>query len=232
MFDQKRNMKEFKIDTHIHTSETSCCGKIAAKEIVHLYKKCGYKGIVITDHYHQEYFDSLGIMEWEQKAAMFLKGYRIALEEGKKIGLNVFLGMEIRFPGSENDYLVFGMDELFVRTKEQLYLLGLEKFRDLAKGRGFFISQAHPCREGQTLANPILLDGVEVYNGNARHDSHNDLAQMAAKAYGLRGLSGSDTHQLEDLGRGGIVLPTLPEDSSELTRMLMENRVLNLIVTQ
>lgn len=48
------------------------------------------------------------------------------------------------------------------------------------------------------------LDGVEVMNGNPRHDSHNEDAAAYCRANGLIGISGSDFHQWEDLAIGGL----------------------------
>ena len=44
--------KQFKLDIHVHTSETSSCGQVSAQEAVRLYEQAGYDGIIITDHYH------------------------------------------------------------------------------------------------------------------------------------------------------------------------------------
>lgn len=91
------------------------------------------------------------------------------------------------------------------------------------------IIQAHPCRVGMSLANPSLLDGVEVYNGNKRHDSHNSLAREFAKKHGLKMTSGSDTHQIEDLARGGIMLPEVPAHCAELAEMIHTDKIRGLI---
>ncbi len=53
-------MEKFLLDMHMHTKETSSCGEVPAAEGVRLYKEAGYQGIMITDHYHKQYFDSLG----------------------------------------------------------------------------------------------------------------------------------------------------------------------------
>ena len=45
--------KQFKLDIHVHTSETSSCGQVSAQEAVRLYEQAGYDGIIITDHYHR-----------------------------------------------------------------------------------------------------------------------------------------------------------------------------------
>ena len=61
-------MKGYRIDTHVHTAEVSPCGKIPAEEVVKLYIEQNYDAIIITDHYHDEYFDSLDTDKWEEKA--------------------------------------------------------------------------------------------------------------------------------------------------------------------
>ncbi len=225
-------MNTYKFDTHVHTCDTSRCGVLSAVEVARLYKNAGYDGIIITDHYHQEYFDSLGEVDWGKKAEAFLKGYRAARDEGARVGLKVLLGMEIRFPESNNDYLIFGIDESYIQQQEALYRLDLSDFRKRTKADGVTIVQAHPCREGLTLADPLLLDGVEVYNGNARHDSHNSLARAFAEKYGLKMTSGSDLHEREDLGRGGVLLPQMPETSADFAAMLQSGSILQLFQTQ
>ena len=49
-------MKQYLYDTHIHTIETSPCGKIHAAETVRYYADHGYTGLVITDHLHPDFF--------------------------------------------------------------------------------------------------------------------------------------------------------------------------------
>ncbi len=225
-------MKTYKFDTHVHTCETSQCGMLSGAEVVRLYKDAGYDGIIITDHYHQQYFDSLGKLEWEKKAEAFLNGYRAARQEGERIGLKVLLGMEIRFPQSNNDYLIFGADESYIQRREALYLLDLSAFREKTREDGIAIVQAHPCREGLSPADPLLLDGMEAYNGNARHDSHNALARDFAQKHGLRMTSGSDLHEREDLARGGVILPQIPETSAAFAGMLKRGKILQLLQTR
>ena len=41
----------FRIDTHVHTSETSKCGRSSAAEMVAAYKAAGVDAIVISDHF-------------------------------------------------------------------------------------------------------------------------------------------------------------------------------------
>jgi len=218
-------------DTHVHTSETSSCGKIDAKTLVHMYSNAGYHGLVITDHYFRGYFESLQYEKWEDKVSSYLAGYRTALEEGRKVGLNVLLGMEIRFDENFNDYLVFGIDEDFLFKNKELYALNLKTFGEFIRNMSIMIYHAHPFRVNMTRMDPRFLHGVEVYNGNPRHNSNNNLADHYATANHLKKLSGSDFHQELDLARGGIVLPEAPSDSEHLAQLLREDRIIKLLQT-
>ncbi len=193
----------FKYDTHVHTSETSRCGRVPARETVRLYRDAGYDGIIITDHFCTPFFDSIS-GDWKSKVDQYLDGYRKALDEGNKSGLKVFLGMEILFDENLNDYLIYGFEESFLYENPGLCSLGLKKFSDFIKGTQIKIVQAHPFRRYITPADPSLLHGVEVYNGNPRHDSQNHLALQLANRHKLSKTSGSDFHQTEDIARGGM----------------------------
>lgn len=231
----------YKYELHLHTGETSTCGRIKGAEVAGLYKAAGYDGIVVTDHYHRGYFEKNFYSRpakratWFEKIDKYLSGYRGALEAGKRLGLTVLLGMEIRFDGSSNDYLVYGVDEAFLRENPELYSLGLSNFRrclqeKLGDGQ-FLIYQAHPFRPGVTPADPADLDGVEVYNGNPRHNSRNHLALHFAQKNRLKQISGSDFHRRVDLARGGMIFPEKVTTNRQLLQLLQEQQQLELIRT-
>ncbi len=44
-------MSSYQYETHLHTSEVSACSVAPAVELVHFYKKLGYAGIFVTDHF-------------------------------------------------------------------------------------------------------------------------------------------------------------------------------------
>jgi hypothetical protein len=208
------NIAMYKYDTHVHTSETSPCGKVEAAEIVRLYKQEGYSGIVITDHYYNGFFNNLLGKSWYNRLELYLKGYRNALEEGSRIGLDVLLGIELRFGENLNHYLIFGVTEQFLLDYPKLYEFNLKEFKKLADKIGLLIYQAHPYRKKNTPAPPDLLHGVEVYNGgHSKHSLENNSALKFSRDNNLKSLSGSDFHQLPDLARGGILakekIPTI-----------------------
>lgn len=206
-------------ETHLHTAEVSPCANVPAARAVELYLAAGYDGIVVTDHYATGWGGpELG--EGHKKfAARYLRGYRAALAAAKG-RLTVLLGMELRFEGSANDYLVYGVTEAFLLNNPGLCRMRPREFSVLARESGLLFYQAHPFRNGMNIIAPEILDGIEVCNGNPRHDSRNDIAAAWAAKFELPGLSGSDFHEEEDLGRGGIYCDERITDNGQLVEML------------
>lgn len=224
-------MTAYKYDTHVHTAETSPCGRVPAVEMVRLYSEAGYRGVAVTDHFSANALNRQLFRSWDKKVDAYLKGYQAAVEAGKTYGLDIIFGIELTFDESANDYLVFGIDEQFLRENKELYRLGLESFRKLTAGGDVLIFQAHPFRAFMTPAPPALIDGVEIYNGNPRHDSRNDLAGEYARKNGLLMSSGSDFHQPADLARGGMLLPGRIRNQKELVQAFRRGLVTELIQT-
>lgn len=209
-----------KIDTHVHTSEVSPCGKVPAQEMMRMYKDAGYDLVIVTDHLFPTLKTLAAGKNAAEKAEIWLSGYRVAREEGEKIGLKVLLGAELRLEKYGNeDFLAFGLQEedvpwIFAMLEEAN---SVAEMSARVRGRGLFLVQAHPYRPGLRAQNPALLDGVEAYNGNPRHNSSNHLALQHGLSGALRLLSGSDAHQPQDVGRGGLNVPeTICDNASWL----------------
>ncbi len=222
-------MTGYIIDTHVHTSEVSSCGRVHAEEIVELYSDKKYNALVITDHYFEAYFESLGNISWEKKIDSYLKGYRTARKAGKKAGIDVFLGIELRFNTHPNDFLVYGADEDFLYDFPELYRMTPKEFSELKKGKDIALFQAHPFREKMEIEKNEHIDGIEVINGNPRHDSKNMVAYNHALKNNLRMLSGSDFHQYQDLARGGIITERIIKSSGDFAQYLLNNEPKKLI---
>lgn len=199
----------FKLDTHVHTSQTSPCGRISADEVVRLYKEKGYDGIIVTDHYSQAIFDSWGDMPWDETVEKFLSGYRLAKQTGDKIGIKVYLGIELRFKENSNDYLVFGITEELLKSHPEIVHMTPEEFRIFADENSLAFFQAHPFRPGIVLKYNTV-HGCEVYNGHYNQKNQNHVAYEYAEQNQLLKSSGSDCHQYNDVGNGGIILKTEP----------------------
>ncbi len=194
-----------KFETHLHTLESSPCGQVEAKTAVREYVRAGYDGIVVTDHYGSY------PLEWftgslEERLDQFLSGYRRAKEEGERLGLTVLFGAEIRLEEGPEDLLLYGLSPAFFLNRPDIYTVTLPELSEAVHTAGGVIVQAHPYREPCRPRESAFLDGVEIYNGNPRHDSRNALAAAFAEKNELLCTSGSDYHQLQDLARGGIEL--------------------------
>lgn len=222
----------YKYDTHVHTREVSPCGHVKAREVVQLYKEMGYDGIIITDHYYDDFFQSLGKISWEDKIETYLDGYKKAVEEGNKIGITVLLGIELRFTENYNDYLLYGMTEEFLKENPELYTLGLKEFSRLIEKQDILLFQAHPYRKGMEVADPQYIHGIEVFNGNPRHDSKNHKALSFARKNSLLMSSGSDFHQVEDVAKGGILVSEKITNVKELVKAMRNNTEKNLICAE
>ena len=225
-------MNLYKYDVHVHTEEVSPCGMVAAEKAVRMYKEAGYDGLVITDHFRSRFFEELNGFSWEEKIDKYLRGYYKAKEMGIKLDVRVLLGLEVTFSEYYNDYLIFGIDENFLKRHRNLHKMDLDEFYNFKEKvkQDILIYQAHPFRNKMTIVDPELLDGVEVYNGNPRHDSRNDMAQQYARRHHLKKISGSDFHELEDIDRGGILLPDYPDDEKELVQFLIDDYIEELLI--
>ena len=198
----------YKIETHWHTAEVSRCAQIPAAESVRLYKEAGYDVIIVTDHFSRWTYEDKEHLTWDEKVDFFMAGYRAAKEAGDAAGITVLFGMELAFRCAPEDYLCYGVTEEFLRAHPDLLDMNPETFYPVAKEAGIIFLQAHPFRRYLKDTDPRFLDGVEGINCNPRHDSRNYLALELGRHLHMIMTCGSDCHQPEDVGRGGILTQT------------------------
>lgn len=212
----------YKIETHLHTCHSSACGQMTAREIVDAYVEAGYSGLILTDHYNRDTFRFLNVdcAAPGNHLEAFLTGYRELARIGKKRGLKIYRGAEVRFDGSWNDYLLYGYSDQLLRDPETVFTMGVERFYQLVNADGALLIHAHPYRNGGQPTTPAALDGVEVLNANYHQDNRNDLALAFALENDLLQTSGSDCHSPMHVGNGGILVETLPENDAELVALL------------
>jgi predicted metal-dependent phosphoesterase TrpH len=212
-------------ETHIHTKEVSPCADCSAAEAVLRCVRLGYGGMAVTDHFAEDTHRRQRKTAWQERVSFFLSGYRAALAAAPG-GFTVLLGMEVRFTGEgNNDYLVFGVHEGFLRSHRHFDRLGVARFGELAREQGLLVFQAHPFRVGMTITQPRHLDGVEVYNGNSHHESHNAIAAAWAQACGLKAIAGSDYHggdTGDGMAPGGVELCEPVRDNADFVRALRD----------
>ena len=213
-------MKTYLYDLHIHTKEASHCGRVPAVEAAKRYKSIGYDGIVITDHMNFDTFRRYEGNSYSEKVDRWLSGYRAA-KAVETEDFHIILGMEFRARENNNDYLVYGFDEDFVKNNDVTGLETIEDFVKIARENNLVVFQAHPFRDGITVVEPSLLDGIEIYNGHKDHDSRNDIALLWAEKFNMRKISGSDFHGNLRGTPGGVRFYENPKTSEDLAKMLL-----------
>jgi len=218
----------YRIELHAHTKPQSNCSEILPEELAETYKKLGYDGVCVTNHFmgYNRHIDS-EYMEGETKEERleyYLSGYKDTKKAGEKLGIKVYLGLEIRFSKeNENDYLIYGVDDEITSVCYDNFREDLAYFRkNVSLPKSVFI-QAHPFRNGMELMNPELLDGVETFNMHPGHNGKIAVACRYAKENGFKiKTAGGDYHHKNRGHEGVSALRTkvLPEDSFELAEIL------------
>jgi predicted metal-dependent phosphoesterase TrpH len=196
----------FKTETHLHVSEISPCSKLTAREMIELYAKEGYSTVFVSDHLKSRFYDNFPELTLKEKVDKFFYGYDEAKKAGDELGVNVLISAELTYDHSPNHYLLYGFDKSFFYDLPNLFTMPKEEFYRYAKSKGVTVVQAHPYRDGKnTPDDPDIIDAVEAYNSNPRHDNFTEDCFAYASANGLPVTGGSDAHRLEDVARGGVI---------------------------
>lgn len=209
----------YKYETHMHTYESSICGKATAREQVKQYKRNGYDGIIITDHLNRSnflgsvYHRSIPLITWKQKVDFMIAGYLAAKEAGDRVGLDVFLGWEYRSEDGA-DFLTYGLDDFFLITHPDLHKMGLAEYSELVHDHGGFIVQAHPYRNKHyrggcdSPADIRYIDAIEGFNASRIGiGTENIDAMNFATENNIPVQSGTDSHRIDRPFYSGIELP-------------------------
>ncbi len=94
-------------ETHCHTAPVSKCGKASAEDTVRFYKKMGYDGLFITNHFLDGNIN-LEVWNWPYAEQIdYYSDYEKAAEIGKEVGIKVFPGVELSYKGT--DFLIYGL---------------------------------------------------------------------------------------------------------------------------
>ena len=189
-------------ELHLHTAESSRCGKVPAAESIPYYKEIGFDLVCVTDHFNERYFPpDCTDSEWRDEVTKWMAGWYAAREAGKKCGMTVLHGVEIQLTGHTCEFLVYGLDEKDFLERPRMYDMTVEELSALAKQKGLFISLAHPFRK-EDRPDPSLYDGAEVFNRSEsfhsdgrRDDTRNDLSAAFAAEHGLIPTCGQDFHE-------------------------------------
>lgn len=205
---------QYKTELHAHTLEASRCGDFTVYEVADKYIAAGYTTLVLTNHY----FEGIKKQEIENAGYCWVEYYIDVyrkMRDYAKGRLNILLGCELRFPGSHNDYLIYGLTEEFLRAHADMHLMDHKSFSAFARENGLLFIQAHPFRNSMHVIDPQYLDGVEVFNAHAKHDARNDLANSFALRYGLIRTSGGDFHHPHQDPKDAGIITDFPIETME-----------------
>ena len=207
----------YRIELHAHTSPCSGCSEIPPKEMIRLMAEQHYDAVVITNHF----FDGGYYMKSDDPVGTYLEDFTAAKEEGEKKGIRVLLGAEFRFTENINDYLVYGVDEAFLRETVTKFDMGIEAFYKNYHCESLLILQAHPFRDGMTPVPPEYLDGVETMNLHPGHNSRVTVAARYAKEKNFPVVTiGTDLHHWGHEGGTALRTKVLPENEGQLVEIL------------
>ena len=207
----------FKTEMHAHTSPASSCSEIPADKMAEIYKNLGYDSLCITNHFTPAKALALGKNAFIDG---FMKDFNTVFENGKKLGLNVIFGVELRFCENENDYLVFGVGEGDLEVMFGYLERGIAEFyRDFSREDNLIL-QAHPFRDGMSRAPIGSIDGVEAFNVHPGHNSRVSVTAKYAAEHDYLVSCGTDFHHPGHEGQ--IALRTTEEvkNSYDLARII------------
>ena len=205
---------EYWYETHMHTKEASACAGSTGEEMARAYAAAGYTGIIITDHF---FYGNTAVdrsLPWEDWVERFCLGYEHAKAEGDKLGLQVFIGWESGYQGTE--FFIYGPDKKWLLEHPQIRDATIPEQFELVHQGGGIVVHAHPFREASYISEirlfPEYVDGVEGVNATHSstrktiplHPEYNECAINYAREHGLPLTGGSDQHNTEMI-MGGMV---------------------------
>lgn len=183
-------------ETHLHTYPVSRCAIASVRETVEFYKRAGYAGIFITNHFIDGNINIDPSLPYEDRIRFYFSDYEEAVRIGQEVGISVFCGVEMSYEGT--DFLVYGLGkDWFLAHPEISNMKKTEQLAIMAE-QGALIIQAHPFREAAYIDHirlfPRHVHGIEVFNAT-RTDFENDMALWYAKQYSLISFAGTDNHR-------------------------------------
>ena len=223
----------FLYETHMHTCQASACGKSTGTEHARFYKEQGFDGIILTDHFFGGNTSIDRSLPWEKRIDLFWSGYEDAKEEGDKIGLDVFFGLEqnIHF----DEYLIYGLTKEYMKAHPEMeHWTRRQQLEEVHRAGGCVI-QAHPFRIRDYMDRIRIgvgySDGIEVANaGNEPLDDAR--AWRYGQEKGLVMTAGSDNHRSPATTLFGVRLEKRLTSIDDYVKIILEKEEIGLYVPE
>lgn len=212
---KNRLLEEYKyrFELHAHSNPVSSCSELPCCELAQNLIDDGFDGVALTNHLMSSKLSN------KEYAEVYLKDY-YDLKEYAGDKLNVCLGVEIRFVENHNDYLVYGVDENDIEKFISYFHKGIDVFYKEMKNEKNIILQAHPFRDGMVLSNSKSVDGIEVFNFHAGHNSRIPMAAKYTHDNKMLISGGVDFHHPWQRGHLAMRCKALPKDSYDIAELI------------
>ncbi len=185
----------YRYETHLHTFPVSKCAISSVRENLEFYRRIGYDGVFITNHFIDANINIDKSCSYEEKIEFYFSDYEAALPIAREVGIKVFCGIENSYKGSH--FLIYGLDKAWFLRHPEITEMKISEELDFMRSEGALVIHAHPFREASFIDHirlfPRNVDGVETIN-SSRSDFQNTLADQYADNYGLLKIAGSDNH--------------------------------------
>ena len=196
--------KGYKYEVHMHTCEASACGRTCGADYIAEFKRLGYDGMIITDHFFHGNTRPDRSLPWEDYIEEFCKGYEAARAEGERQGVKVFFGWEENHRGDE--YLIYGPDKTWLLKHPGIRDADQAEYLKMIHEAGGLVVQAHPFRERPYMSlinvHPFQCDAMEACNfGNPPYQDA--FAYNFCMQRHITMTSGTDLHDLKNLEPSG-----------------------------
>ena len=223
----------FLYETHLHTCQSSACGRSTGVEHARFYKEAGFTGIIMTDHFFGGNTAVNRKLPWEERIDLFFRGYEDAKAEGDRIGLDVFFALEQNFQGDE--YLVYGLDKPYMKAHPEMEHWNRRQQLEEVHRAGGCVIQAHPFRIRDYMdiirLGTLFCDGIEA--ANAGNDPIDDTrAWNLGRAKNLVMTAGSDNHHSPTEELYGVILEKRLTCIQDYVRIIRENGPIGLYVPE
>ena len=204
---------KYRFELHAHSNPVSSCSEFHCCELSQNLIDDGFDGVALTNHLRSSELSSRDYAEFYLKDYYDLKKYA-------GDNLSVCLGVEICFLENHNDYLVYGVDENDIEKYISYLHKGIDVFYKEIKNVKNIILQAHPFRDGMVLSNPKSVDGIEVFNLHAGHNSRISTAAKYARENKMIISGGVDFHHPWQRGHLAMRCKSLPKDSYDIAQLI------------
>jgi len=216
----------FCLETHMHTSQSSACGRGTPEEMAEAYKKAGYDGIIVTDHFMNGNSCIDPSLSWTEQVDCYCLAYEKAHRYGEKIGLSVFFGYEYNYNATE--FITLGLEKKWLKAHPEIMTMPLEEYLRLVKKEGGLLIHVHPFREASYISKqrffPDLTDAVEVINIGNKDKIFDRKARDFAIEHHLPMTSGSDCHAPWGKKGAGIAMDHKPSGIEDIMNCIRSGK--------